>query len=69
VIIFFTDDEAAFERRKAKSMNQARARCLPMNFQTDDLVGVLKDRDRAREAGAGASLADVEPMTIDSKVN
>ena len=50
-------------------MNQARSRCLPMNFQTDDLVGVLKDRDRAREMGAGASLADVEPMIIDSKVN
>ena len=62
------DEEEAFERRKAKSMNQARARCLPMNFRCEDLVGVLKDRDRARELGAGSSLADVEPMTLDSKV-
>lgn len=51
-------------------MSQARARCLPMNFKTDDIVGVLQNRERAREAGlAGASLADVEPMTIDSTVS
>lgn len=64
-----SDDEDAFERRKAKSMNQARGRCLPMNFRCEDLVGVLKDRDRARELGAGSSLADVEPMNVDSKTS
>eukprot|EP00111_Clytia_hemisphaerica_P018767 TCONS_00055493-protein len=64
-----SDDEAAFERRKAKSMNQARSRCLPMNFQSNDMVGVLKNRERARELGAGSSLADVEPMNIDSNTS
>ena len=39
-----------------------------MNFQSEDMVGVLKNRERARELGAGSSLADVEPMNIDSNV-
>ena len=40
-----------------------------MNFGTKDMVGVLKDRERAREMNTGSSLADVDPMSIDSKVN
>ena len=49
-------------------MDQARSRCLPMNFGTKDMVGVLKNRERAREMDTGSSLADVDPMAIDTKV-
>ena len=39
-------------------------RCLPMNLLGEDLTsGVLRDR-----AKVGASLADVDPMNIDSSV-
>ena len=57
-------DERKFERRKSKSMAKARGRCLPMNFTTGDAAsGILKERARI-----GSSLADVDPMNIDSKV-
>lgn len=57
-------DERKFERRKSKSMAKARGRCLPMNFTMDDAAtGILKERARI-----GSSLADVDPMNIDSKV-
>ena len=50
-------------------MAKARARCLPMNLTPGDVLGVLKDRERARDRQAvGSSLADVDPMTIDNKV-
>ncbi len=50
-------------------MAKARARCLPMNLKASDVIGVLKDRERARERNTiGTSLADVDPMAIDSKV-
>ena len=39
-----------------------------MNFRPDDMVGVLKNRENARELDTGASLADVDPMSIDTKV-
>lgn len=39
-----------------------------MNFGAKDMVGILKNRERAREMDTGSSLADVDPMTIDSKV-
>ncbi|XP_041952498.1 ATPase family AAA domain-containing protein 2B isoform X3 [Alosa sapidissima] len=59
-----SSDEERFERRKSKSMSRARNRCLPMNLRGDDLTsGVLRDR-----AKVGASLADVDPMNIDSSV-
>ena len=65
-----SDDEHRFERRKSKSMAKARARCLPMNFNTNDIIGVIKDRDRARERQAiGSSLADVDPMNIEKGVS
>lgn len=64
-----SDDEGAFERRKAKSMNQARMRCLPMNFQLDDMTGALRNRERANGNPMGSSLADVDPMKIDSKTS
>lgn len=58
-------DERKFERRKSKSMAKARGRCLPMNFTMDDAAtGILKERARI-----GSSLADVDPMNIDNKVN
>lgn len=45
-------------------MARARNRCLPMNFQEEDLLkGVLRDR-----AKIGTSLADVDPMQIDKDV-
>lgn len=57
-------DERKFEHRKAKSMAKARGHCLPMNFTMDDAAtGILKERARI-----GSSLADVDPMNIDSKV-
>ena len=63
------DEEAGFERRKEKSMAMARARCLPMNFHPEDITGILKSRDQARGGVIGGSLADVDPMTIDTKVS
>ena len=45
-------------------MAKARGHCLPMNFTMDDAAtGILKERARI-----GSSLADVDPMNIDSKV-
>lgn len=39
-------------------------RCLPMNFRGEDLAsGVLRERVKV-----GASLADVDPMTLDKSV-
>ncbi|KAK5853211.1 hypothetical protein PBY51_007018 [Eleginops maclovinus] len=59
-----SSDEERFERRKSKSMTRARNRCLPMNLAAEDLAsGVLRDRVKV-----GASLADVDPMNLDSSV-
>ncbi|KAF3849632.1 hypothetical protein F7725_019351 [Dissostichus mawsoni] len=59
-----SSDEERFERRKGKSMTRARNRCLPMNLTGEDLSsGVLRDRVKV-----GASLADVDPMNLDSSV-
>ncbi|KAM5156580.1 ATPase family AAA domain-containing protein 2 [Mantella aurantiaca] len=58
-----SDDEQHFERRLARSRNQAISRCLPMNMQRDELKGFQKDRMKI-----GASLADVDPMQIDTSV-
>ncbi|XP_061667938.1 ATPase family AAA domain-containing protein 2B isoform X2 [Syngnathoides biaculeatus] len=59
-----SSDEERFERRKSKSMTRARNRCLPMNLRAEDLAsGVLRDRTKA-----GASLADVDPMSLDTSV-
>lgn len=57
-----SSDEERFERRKSKSMTRARNRCLPMNLTAEDLAsGVLRDR-----AKVGTSLADVDPMNLDT---
>ncbi|XP_059178110.1 ATPase family AAA domain-containing protein 2-like isoform X3 [Physella acuta] len=60
-----SSDEKSFKRRKAKSMAKARSRMMPMNFSTNaqPSSSVIKDRVKS-----GASLADVEPMTIDRNV-
>ncbi|XP_040210857.1 ATPase family AAA domain-containing protein 2 isoform X2 [Rana temporaria] len=58
-----SDDEEHFERRLVRSRNKAISRCLPMNLQREDLKGLHKDRMKI-----GASLADVDPMQIDSSV-
>uniref|UniRef100_A0A670Y9N3 ATPase family AAA domain-containing protein 2 n=1 Tax=Pseudonaja textilis TaxID=8673 RepID=A0A670Y9N3_PSETE len=59
-----SSDEERFERRKSKSMARARNRCLPMNFRAEDLAsGILRERVKV-----GASLADVDPMTLDKSV-
>lgn len=44
-------------------MARARNQLLPMNLADKDVVGTMKDRQRI-----GASLADVDPMTIDKSV-
>lgn len=59
-----SSDEEHFQRRKAKSMARARNQLLPMNLADKDIVGTMKDRQRI-----GASLADVDPMTIDKSVS
>ncbi|XP_077207676.1 ATPase family AAA domain-containing protein 2 isoform X1 [Paroedura picta] len=59
-----SDDEQHFERRRKRSLNKALSRCLPLNFRKDDLKGIHKDRMKI-----GASLADVDPMQIDSSVH
>ncbi|XP_044149184.1 ATPase family AAA domain-containing protein 2 [Bufo gargarizans] len=58
-----SDDEQHFERRVNRSRNKAISRCLPMNLLRDDLKGLQKDRMKI-----GASLADVDPMQIDTSV-
>ncbi|XP_034777052.2 ATPase family AAA domain-containing protein 2B-like [Acipenser ruthenus] len=59
-----SSDEERFEIRKSKSMTRARNRCLPMNLRPEHLAsGVLRDRVKV-----GASLADVDPMSVDSSV-
>uniref|UniRef100_A0A8C8MEQ3 ATPase family AAA domain-containing protein 2 n=1 Tax=Oncorhynchus tshawytscha TaxID=74940 RepID=A0A8C8MEQ3_ONCTS len=59
-----SSDEERFERRKSKSMTRARNRCLPLSLRAEDLAsGVLRDR-----AKVGASLADVDPMNLDTSV-
>ncbi|XP_065176729.1 ATPase family AAA domain-containing protein 2-like [Sycon ciliatum] len=59
-------DEGKFERRKSRSMRKARDRCLPMNFSEQDLHTHTVTRDRMR---IGASLADIDPMSIDRSVS
>ncbi|KAG8515523.1 ATPase family AAA domain-containing protein 2 [Galemys pyrenaicus] len=58
-----SDDEQQFERRRKRSRNRAINRCLPLNFRKDELKGIYKDRMKI-----GASLADVDPMQLDSSV-
>ncbi|XP_078395998.1 ATPase family AAA domain-containing protein 2 [Cetorhinus maximus] len=58
-----SDEEGHFERRRNKTRNQALLRCLPLNVRKDDLKGIRKDRMKI-----GASLADVDPMQIDTSV-
>ncbi|KFP37469.1 ATPase family AAA domain-containing protein 2, partial [Chlamydotis macqueenii] len=58
-----SDDEEHFERRRKHRRNRDLRRCLPLNFRKDELKGVRKDRMKI-----GASLADVDPMQIDSSV-
>ncbi|XP_022102638.1 ATPase family AAA domain-containing protein 2-like isoform X2 [Acanthaster planci] len=58
-----SDDEMHFERRKKKSMARSRMRCLPMNMVPEDVTGIMKDRQKI-----GSSLADVDPMNIDTTV-
>uniref|UniRef100_G3SMM6 AAA+ ATPase domain-containing protein n=1 Tax=Loxodonta africana TaxID=9785 RepID=G3SMM6_LOXAF len=58
-----SEDEQQFERRRKRSRNRAISRCLPLNFRKDELKGIYKDRMKI-----GASLADVDPMQLDSSV-
>ncbi|XP_066235540.1 ATPase family AAA domain-containing protein 2 [Saccopteryx leptura] len=58
-----SEDEQHFERRRKRSRNRAINRCLPLNFRKDELKGICKDRMKI-----GASLADVDPMQLDSSV-
>ncbi|XP_067837682.1 ATPase family AAA domain-containing protein 2-like isoform X2 [Heptranchias perlo] len=58
-----SDEEGHFERRRNKTRNRAFLRCLPLNVKKDDVKGIRKDRMKI-----GASLADVDPMQIDTSV-
>ena len=45
-------------------MQRSRTECLPMNFTPEDISsGVTRDRVRI-----GASLADINPMTVDRSI-
>ncbi|KAM9387383.1 ATPase family AAA domain-containing protein 2 [Phaethornis superciliosus] len=58
------DEEEHFERHRKHSHNrELRLMCLPLNFRKDELKGIHKDRLKI-----GASLADVDPLQIDSSV-
>ena len=52
------------EQDDAKFILCEFSRCLPMNLTMDDVSGVSKDRQRI-----GSSLADIDPMNIDSTVS
>ncbi|XP_072323033.1 ATPase family AAA domain-containing protein 2-like isoform X4 [Scyliorhinus torazame] len=58
-----SDEEGHFERRRNQTRSQTLLRCLPLNVRKDDLKGIHKDRMKI-----GASLADVDPMQIDTSV-
>ncbi|MBN3324700.1 ATAD2 protein, partial [Atractosteus spatula] len=58
-----SDDEQHFERRRNKGRNRSVNRCLPLNFRKEDLLGIHQDRMKI-----GTSLADVDPMQIDTSV-
>ncbi|XP_071659923.1 ATPase family AAA domain-containing protein 2-like isoform X1 [Patagioenas fasciata] len=59
-----SDEDEHFEPHREHSRNRDLNRCLPLNFRKDDLKGIHKDRMKI-----GASLADVDPMQIDSSVH
>ncbi|XP_029447832.1 ATPase family AAA domain-containing protein 2 [Rhinatrema bivittatum] len=58
-----SDDEQCFERCRNRNRNKVLSRCLPLNLRREDLKGIHKDRMKI-----GASLADVDPMQMDSSV-
>ncbi|XP_004607818.2 ATPase family AAA domain-containing protein 2 [Sorex araneus] len=58
-----SSEDEHFERHRKRSRNRAINRCLPLNFRRDELRGIYKDRIKI-----GASLADVDPMQLDSSV-
>ncbi|KAM5281249.1 ATPase family AAA domain-containing protein 2 isoform 1-T1 [Ctenodactylus gundi] len=58
-----SSEDERFERRRKRSRNRAISRCLPLNFRKDELRGIYKDRMKI-----GASLADVDPMQLDSSI-
>lgn len=54
-----------YSRLRSNRMNCFCGRCLPMNLRAEDLAsGVLRDRVKV-----GASLADVDPMNLDTSVS
>ncbi|XP_051878939.1 ATPase family AAA domain-containing protein 2-like isoform X2 [Pristis pectinata] len=57
------EEEGHFERRRNKTRSRALLRCLPLNVRKDDMKGIYRDRMKI-----GASLADVDPMQIDTSV-
>ncbi|XP_043201023.1 ATPase family AAA domain-containing protein 2-like [Amphibalanus amphitrite] len=58
--------EDSFQRRKARSMQGFRNKCLPMNFSQSEASQRAGGSERQR---VGNSLADVDPMSIDRTVN
>lgn len=58
-----SSEDDCFERRTKRNRNRAINRCLPLNFRKDEIRGIYKDRMKI-----GASLADVDPMQLDTSV-
>uniref|UniRef100_A0A8C6WDA5 ATPase family AAA domain-containing protein 2 n=1 Tax=Nannospalax galili TaxID=1026970 RepID=A0A8C6WDA5_NANGA len=58
-----SSEDEHFERRRKRNRNRAINRCLPLNFRKDEIRGIYKDRMKI-----GTSLADVDPMQLDSSV-
>ncbi|EDV23128.1 uncharacterized protein TRIADDRAFT_58090 [Trichoplax adhaerens] len=61
----FSSDEEWFEMRKQRSLMRSRNRFLPLNFKPEDLSNHKIIEQRLK---IGSSLADIEPMAIDSTI-
>jgi ATP-dependent Zn protease len=64
-------DEAKFQRRLMRSMNQSRQNLLPINMTEKDLSGskhLVKERLRQIGQVGGNSCTDIDPMGIDKAV-
>ncbi|KAM8953246.1 ATPase family AAA domain-containing protein 2B-like [Pelodytes ibericus] len=59
-----SSSDECFERQNSKSMTKSRNRCLPMNPRAEDLANDIL-REPVKD---GASLADVDPMSLDRSV-
>lgn len=61
-----SDDEVKFRKRQRKSINRARNECLPVNMTIAEIGKHSYSRERKRLNVA--SVADIDPMTVDTSV-